>query len=219
MEEMNSAIVKKIQKLLALADTARNNSEEEAKSALLKAQELMAQYGVEVSLLDGPDEKISYSLEECVHKGNKGFRCQLSMIIARNFRCKAILLNNSQVAFFGWAQDAKVAKSAFEYAYAVAKKLGDKQVAIARKHNEETKNVFNSYVAGFLSGLRSKLDAQCTALVLVVSEDVKTEFNKKFPSLKSHKGGLTANQPFQRDVYERGVTDGRTCLDKRSLEA
>ena len=86
--EMNEAIVKKIQKLLALADKARNNSEEEAQAALLKAQELMAQYGVETSMVDGVQDKVSYGLETCVHKGDKGFRCQLAISVARQFFLK-----------------------------------------------------------------------------------------------------------------------------------
>lgn len=217
--EMNESIVKKIQKLLALADKARNNSEEEAQAALLKAQELMAQYGVETSIVDGVQDKVSYGLETCVHKGDKGFRCQLATIIARNFRCKAILLENKQVAFFGWAQDAKVAKSAFEYAYHFAKKMGDRCVAQARRNCEDPKNVFNSYVSGFLSGIRQKLDVQCTALVLVVPEDVKQEFSKQFPSLKNHKGGLTTKGFLRKDVYEQGVYDGKSCMDKRSIGA
>lgn len=42
----NNAIVKKIQKLLALADSKRNDSDAEAQAALLKAQQLMAEHGV-----------------------------------------------------------------------------------------------------------------------------------------------------------------------------
>lgn len=216
--EMNEAIVKKIQKLLALADSKRNDSEEEAQAALLKAQELMAQYGVEVSMADA-DEKVSYSLEYCAHKGDKGFRCQLAVIIARNFRCKTILMYNKQVAFFGHSQDAKVAKSAFEYAYHFAKKKGDHEVGEARRRCEETKNVFNSYVSGFISGIRNKLDAQCQALVLVVPEDVNTAFGEKFPSLRDHKGGLTMKNRIRSDVFNRGYEDGNSCMDRRSLEA
>lgn len=218
--EMNEAIVKKIQKLLALADKTRNNSEGEAQAALLKAQELMAQYGVEVSLEDGIKEEISYGLEKCVHKGDKGFRCQLAVIIAKNFRCRTILLNNKQVAFFGHSQDAKVAKSAFEYAYHFAKKKGDHEVGEARRNCRDTKNVFNSYVLGFIQGLREKLDSQCTALMLVVPEDVHQQFGKEFPSLKTHKGGLTTNgQMVDASAYNRGVYDGKFCMDKRSLNA
>lgn len=220
MSEMNSSIVKKIQKLLALADSKRNDSESEAQAALLKAQELMAQYGVQMSDVDvDANDPVSYSLETCEHKGNKGFRCQLSVIIARNFRCKTILMGNKQVAFFGHSDDAKVAKSAFEYAYHFAKKNGDKCVGEARRNCKETKNVFNSYVQGFLSGLRQKLDTQCQALVLVVPEDVKNEFNTKFPSLKMHHGGLTAKGSMDINAYNQGITDGRACMDSRALKS
>ena len=39
-------LIKKINKLLALADTSRNNSEEEAKNAYSKAQALIAEYNL-----------------------------------------------------------------------------------------------------------------------------------------------------------------------------
>ena len=220
MSEMNNAIVKKIQKLLALADSKRNDSESEAQAALLKAQELMAQYGVQMSDVDvDANDPVSYSLETCEHKGNKGFRCQLSVIIARNFRCKTIRMGNKQVAFFGHSDDAKVAKSAFEYAYHFAKKNGDKYVGEARRNCEETKNVFNSYVRGFLNGLCQKLDTQCQALVLVVPEDVKTEFNNQFPNLGVHHGGLTAKGSMDINAHNQGITDGRACMDSRALKS
>lgn len=215
----NNAIVKKIQKLLALADSKRNDSDAEAQAALLKAQQLMAEHGVQMSDVEvDVDEPVSYGLEACEHKGNKGFRCQLAVIIARNFRCKTILLSNKQVAFFGHAADAKIAKSAFEYAYHFAKKQGDACVGQARRNCEDTKNVFNSYVMGFLGGLREKLDKQCQALVLIVPQDVNDKFHDKFPKLSTHKGGLTSSGSVNFDAYNKGIYDGRACMDARSLK-
>ena len=215
----NNAIVKKIQKLLALADSKRNDSDAEAYEELLKAQKRMAEHGVKMSDVKvNIDEPVSYRLEACEHKGNKGFRCQLAVIIARNFRCKTILLSNNHIVFFGHAADAKIAKSAFEYAYHFAKKHGDACVGQARRDCCDTKNVFNSYAMGFLGGLREKLDKQCQALVLIVPQDVKDKFYDKFPSLSTHKGGLTSSGSVNFDAYNKGICDGRACMDASSLK-
>lgn len=54
---MEDKIIKKIEKLFALA--GNNPNEKEAEAALLKAQKLMAEYGIEQSQLTG--EKITYA--------------------------------------------------------------------------------------------------------------------------------------------------------------
>lgn len=215
----NNAIVKKIQKLLALADSKRNDSDAEAQAALLKAQQLMAEHGVQMSDVEvNMDEPVSYGLEACKHTANKGYRCQLASIIARNFRCKAILLQGKQVAFFGHADDAKIAKSVFEYSYRFIKRVSDHLVAEAHNNGEDAHGIVNSYAMGFLDGLREKLDKQCQALVLVVPQDVTNEFNSRYTNLRTHKRQMKAPDHFDFDAYNHGMCDGRACMDARALK-
>ena len=208
-------LVAKIKKLLALA--GNNSSESEAKAALMKAQQLMAESGIEVSIDE--DDKIEYSMLVAKTQGNKGFRTSLAVVIARNFRCKPIMQGNL-VAFFGHKNDALICKEAFEFAYKTAKANGDKEYARCKNLGIQTKNVFNSYVLGFIRGITKALDAQCTALMIVVPQDVKDEFVTQCrPSDKAYKGGLKNNKHvgMNHEAYTRGETDGRSFYEKKAL--
>lgn len=72
----------KVKKLLALA--GNNPSESEAKSALLKANQLIAQYSLDLSNETG--DKIEYALVEAVHSNNEGYRSYLGVVLAKAFR-------------------------------------------------------------------------------------------------------------------------------------
>lgn len=220
MATLNTAVVKKIQKLLSLADTSRNNSEDEAKAALLKAQELMAQYHIDMGELD-TDSTESCKLRVCAHNGNKGYRCQLATVIATNFRSKAIMVEGGRVAFFGHTTDSKIAKDAFEYTYAFIKRRGDHMVYEAARAGENTKGVFNGYAKGFLRGLRKSLDAQCTALKLVVPADVEDKFLETYPQTKKYAGGMTAKTRVSIESLRAeaaGYQDGLEHMGRRKLE-
>ena len=69
MTDMNK-MLEKVKKLLALA--GNNPSEEEAQAAALKAQELIAQYNLDMSQDTGV--KINYKLMEAIHSNNEGYR-------------------------------------------------------------------------------------------------------------------------------------------------
>lgn len=206
-------LVERIRKLLALADKAKNTNANEAEAAMLKAQQLMAEYGVTVEGGDTP-EAHTYKLVRCETPGDKGFRISLCAIIANNFRCKAII-ESSVICFLGREADAEICKAVFEFAYKFAKKHGDREVARARKEHRDTKCVFNSYATGFLIGLKEKLGEQSTALMIVTPPDVKEEFERQFPSTKVYKGGMQ-RQRCDYDSFAAGVIDGKRVMNERN---
>lgn len=85
--ESREKILEKIEKLLALA--GNNPSENEAISAALKAQELMAKYNIELADLEGKSLKQNIVEETYMPKANchyvRKWRYTLSQIIAKNF--------------------------------------------------------------------------------------------------------------------------------------
>lgn len=93
---------------------ASTHSEHEAEAAILKAQELMAKYGIQDI---GEENDIKYISLTCKHTGNRSFRRPLAKIIADNFRVKNYL-RDMQITFFGRGNDVLTAKQAFEYTYA-----------------------------------------------------------------------------------------------------
>lgn len=204
-------IIEKIRKLLALAEDGANTAEGEA--AMLKAQKMMAEYGVSVEGGNTP-ESYTYKIVRCETPGDKGFRIALCAIIANNFRCRA-LIQDKTICFLGRSEDADICKAVFEFAYKFAKKNGDREVARARKEHRNTKCVFNSYATGFLAGLKQKLGEQSTALMIVVPQDVKDEFERQFPSTKVYKGGMQRQQ-FDYDSYAAGLIDGKRVMNERN---
>lgn len=215
--ENKTAIVEKIKRLLALGDGSRNNSEEEAKAAMLKAHELMAKYDI---TLDATEcDEIKYIHLCCDSKWNMGFRKPLAVIIAKNFRCETYLESRGgRIIFFGHDTDATIAKEVFEYAYNFALSEGNKHYNRNYNMGLNTKGVFNSYIRGFLSGLKQSLDKQSTALMVVTPPDVKEQFEDFSKDFRKGSGGIR-DTGFDASAYKAGITDGKTVLNGRKLEA
>lgn len=215
--EDKTAIIERIRRLLALGDKSRNSSEAEAKAAMLKAHELMAKYDITVESTDC--DKIEYVHQTCESKWNMGFRKPLAVIIARNFRCETYLESRGgRIIFFGHEADATIAKEVFEFAYNVALSEGNKQYNRNYNMGLNTKGVFNSYIRGFLSGLKQSLDKQSTALMVITPPDVKEKFEDFSKNFKSGSGGIR-DTGFDASAYKAGVIDGKTVLNGRKLEA
>ena len=213
----NEKIVERIKKLLALGDKSRNIEEAEAEAALLKAHELMAKYNISVEITE--EEKISYVHETCESKWNMGFRKPLAVIIAQNFRCETYLLGSGgSVVFFGHATDARIAREVFEFAYSFAMKEGNRCYNKNYQMGRNTQGVFNSYVRGFLQGLKEKLGEQSKALMVVTPPDVKKEYEELSKDFGKGSGGMR-NTGFDADAYRQGVSDGKTVLNGRRLDA
>lgn len=205
-------VIGTITKLLELSKN--NPSEEEAQSALLKAQELIAKHNVHVESSDA--EVITYSQEICNSKWNMGFRKPLAKVISDNFRCRYYLYNGS-IVFLGRSYDAKIAKDAFEYAYEYAMKEANKMYNKAYSMGLETKGVFNSYTLGFIRGMSEKFGEQCTALKIVTPQDVHDKFEQMTKDWKTAKGGMEISN-LNRSVYEEGRRDGKSAVNGRQIE-
>lgn len=207
-------IADKIQKLLNLA--GNNPNEHEAKAALLKAQELMAQYNIDMDGIQ-TEASIKYELTQTKVKAHTMYN-NLAGIIGSSFACK-VIIHDGYLSFFGRVDNAKAAASAYEFAFSVMKK-GKRQAAKDHGvyHTSGQASVQNAYMLGFIRGLKEALDAQTVALAVVVPEDVKTEFDKRFQHRKNYRSTGTATA-FGRSAYEAGRRDGSTVMGKRSLNA
>lgn len=208
MTDMN-AMLEKVKKLMALA--GNNPSEEEAKAALMKANALIAKYNLDLSKDTGVT--VEYALVGATHSNNEGYRTSLACVLADSFRCKAIMIGN-KVHFFGRKQDAEACVEVFNYVYRVSHNIGLKLERQARAAGENTHGVANSYWRGFVTGIRDQLGAQCKALAVVVPQDVKDEFSKKFPSTGKYAGGMR-NTGLDMNAYHKGVEDGRHSMNAR----
>lgn len=208
-------ILDKIKGLLALGDSSRNNSEEEAKAAMLKAQQLMAKYDISAEEVEEPEEE-QYSHEACEHKWDYAYRIPLAGVLADNFRCM-VYIRDKTVVFMGHPSDAKICKATFEFAYRFIQKKGTSIYNKKYAMGYPTKGVFNSYAHGFIVGLKEAFDIQCQALAIVTPQDVIDEFQNLTKDWKSKKAKNIGQNATDSQVWSEGRRDGKKFMDKDKL--
>lgn len=206
-------IADKIYKLFELADKSRNNSEDEAYAALLKAQELLTKYNLTMEDISAPKENIVDNI--CEHKYNYGFRYRLANIISNNFRTKNFVRNNS-VVFYGYHSDVEASKAAFEFAYKTIVRNGEKLRNQIYSELGYSTGVFNSYASGFLAGMKSALDKQCEALQIVTPVEVVDSFEEMSKNWKIAAVGMRSTL-FHDSSYRIGFQDAKDTYGRKEL--
>jgi len=227
-----SDILDKIRKLLRLADTSRGATENEAKVALAKAQELMTRHNIDSALLRmerGETGGAGFT----VHKGKVDLPKTLNpadlMILSLlqvHFNVKTILMPGSKgtpVDIIGAPADIDFAIYAFNYL----------RQTFFRCWNEFKKTHANpdkpSYYRGLRDGLNAELGAakeraeqsyagdqrQAYGLVVVDQQAVIARF------VEEHYGKLRNRTARRRNLhsgsYVAGETKGRTIQINRPL--
>jgi hypothetical protein len=165
---MEKTIIEKVKKILSLA--GNNPSEEEAQSAMLKAQEIMARHGLSMDdlyLQERLEAEVTHdSLTE--YGKTSWWLKSLAGIIADNFRCNAYLGHkiggyNTRIKLIGLREDVELAKEVFAFATKYLSHYSSKYIEKHRKKwwdASHSKKVKNDYVKGFLIGLRDKFKEQ-----------------------------------------------------------
>lgn len=207
------ALINKINKLLALADSSRNNSEAEAQAAYAKAQALIAEYNLTAAEL-GEDNTEQIVLMPATHSNNEGYRTRLAMVLAQNFRCRVMMCGNT-VNFLGYKTDAEVCVKVFNSAYKLSHNKGLKLERQARKAGLSTRGVANSYWIGFCNGLKEVLDEQCRALMIIVPDEVDKELKERAGG--TYRGGMR-NTGMRSEQYMQGRQDGRDHMRAHYIE-
>lgn len=175
----------KIAKLLALADSP---NEHEAKAAMLKARQLMAEHKLR-------PEEIGQSEKTAVRQGGVGVFCTkmtdpwastLSGIIGPHYCCKAIRYTRKgkktvQIGFVGLEDDYEICKRIYLYAYDCIQ-AKNRALRAARRHEDwsgkELRKMCNAYGWGFCTGLAAAFQKQQEehqewGLVMIVPQAVE----------------------------------------------
>ena len=212
-------IIQTIRKILELSKN--NPSEEEAKSAALKAQELLAKYHIDMKEVESIDIDAVESIDEVrVDVPAKKWKYKLATIVANNFRCKHFYIGKGTLVFYGHKTDADIAAETFKYLFNIGNRLAGREVDRVFGETGTSANVYNSFVAGFCAGIDEALGEQCKALMIVTPEDVKTSFAEMTKNWKTMNGGalrIGINEHC-RDAYESGKTEGRHAVRSRQIE-
>lgn len=203
-------IQRRIRNLLDLANSEVN--EHEAIAAAMKAQELLKEYDLTES--DVYDDYVEDTIDEEVVEGvtRVNWDRGLAHAVGNNFRCRVTLKNKKAVTFVGYTKDVAIAMATYKYLKAVASNLWNKKYweykSIGIKGHKGT------YMLGFVAGVKAKLDENCTALKLVISDEVNNEYDRIYPNVKKYTISGTIHD---RGLYDKGYTDGKNAIDSRSL--
>lgn len=206
-----------VRKLLAVVND-KGATEAEAMTAALKAQEIMAKYNINLADVEDESESDSEEIVDFgvdVGKGNK-WKYHLAMVIANNFCCRAYCHGSQMIFFYGYKKHSEVAKEVFTFLYNTGNRLADRYYAELYNRGESTKGVKNTFLLGYLTGIKSVLEKQCVALALVVPQEVNKAYDEKMRGCGRKKTTMTTSD--DRRAFERGVNEGRNVANARSIE-
>ncbi len=201
-------ISEKIQKLLSLA--SNNPSDEEARSAMLKAQELMLKYHIE----NPEDTEKEEVVMTCYYLGlwkMTEFILLLSVLCARYFRSKTIH-DRRKVYFIGFAEDVAASREVYSYLLDHAEKARKQYF----KENTFSFQADMDWKYGFIYGLHQAFDSRKGyELMLKVPQKVEDAY-KLIPKVKDHKGKGDSPKDI-KGAFTEGYRSGKTSLDSREL--
>lgn len=208
---MDTKIVEKIQKLLALSESS---NEHEAQLSMLKAQQLLVKH--KLSLREVKEFKIFNSaIKEKISKisfTKAKWKAQLSSLIADNFGCYYFFKtrHTNTIAFFGREEDVAVCNIVLEYAVDCIESMVKKLRYQYSKKGYSTKGLENDYAMGFIAGLEKKFEEQkkvnqVWGLVLVKDSEVVKAYEQK-----EFKGSVNTSISFKgnTEVFKKGLKDG-----------
>lgn len=213
----NDKIIQTIKKILELSNN--NPSEEEAKAAALKAQELLAKYHLSMADIETEDD-IDNIVEVSVDVPSKKWKYTLAQIVADNFRCKHFYYGKMRVVFYGHETDANIAAETFKYLFKLGNIYAGREVDKVFARTGTSAGVYNSFCIGFCDGLKEAFDKQCTALMIVVPKEVHdayAERTKDSSTMKVSGIKTVANQECM-NAYNEGVVKGKEAVNSKQLE-
>lgn len=174
----------RIAKLLALAGSSY---ESEAKAAMLKARELMAEHKLRPEMCEraGKEKVVELMTGVQVSKTKNAWAVDLSTYIASHYCCRSYRSRYpgkrmQEIGFVGFEEDAAICKTIFLYAYDCCRKHTE---VVFRQHRDIAapsyrRALAESYGTGFARGVRDALKRQTEekpqewGLVLVVPKAV-----------------------------------------------
>ena len=211
----NEKIMEKIKKLFELSKN--NPSEEEAKAAALKAQELLVQYHLEYAEVENIDlDKAEPIGEVAIDVASKKWKYSLARIVAEANRCTHFFRGKNRIVFFGHQTDVMVAAETFEYLFDMGNKLGNKLYREAKEKYGYADNVYNSCVVGFVEGIKEALAEQSKALMVIVPDDVKDAYAEHSRGFRSFRTSQV--RAYDGAAYRTGKSAGHAAMGRKSLE-
>lgn len=203
-------IINKIRKLLALASSKNEN---EAQSALLMAQKLMAIHNIEMSQVDNVRTDHNVIEEEADSKRHKTiWKRRLAQVIANNFKCGIFFRGHGTYStiFVGKMENIDICKTIYLSAVRFIDKFFSEYWRKQNRPVSESIKLKNNYALGFICKLNEKFKDQNIiaeqegwALVLVNDSDVVDYMERK--NIKHTKAKTTCK--LDVDALRQGYID------------
>lgn len=218
-------IIEKIKKALALAQD--NPTDEESHTAMLAVQRLLARHNLSMQDVEG----YATEKEKKVNEVNVGeltgripwWHKDLALTITENFKCKCFIIKpakfKSTIRFLGLEEDVAIAIEVYKYALNIIDKLAKSYVGKIYRQGLPTTGVRNTYISGFLSGLKQKFKEQVEknnwGLVLVTDALVVQAIEDK-KLTKGSSSGIRPNFSGDSEAYNEGKKQGTNFADSNS---
>lgn len=222
---MNTSILDKIRKLFAHAQSAGElGNQAEAEAFAGKANDLLIQHKLDVSLLDMTEAETEEQVDS-VELGARdlfgistisGWRQSLLTVLAKAHFCRSCRIGTSTVAVVGAPSDREVVLYLLDQLLRVAPKLAAKAVPEPISWARSTRRDRNAWLLGFVVGLRDKLaetrqaaERNPNALVVLNTAREKTDdvFERTFPRSRNVPGPRTTGAA---SAYAAGKAAGRS---------
>lgn len=88
-----------------------------------------------------------------------------------------------------------------------------------KKELGTTKGVYNSFILGFLKGIKEALDKQCTALMIVTPKEVKESYAELSKTFTKFISSEVKTSRFDTSAFSSGVKEGKNAIQARQLTA
>ncbi len=226
----DARMLERIRKLLNLAEGTRH--QEEAESAMLKAQLILAENGWEMDDVPGFQDtrKVLYDCIDTDGKTPQNWQSIIAGVVAKNFRITLYFSTSyyarngrrvRELKMVGMKHDVETCKEVTSFAFRWFEKnfktflnnwkRENKQVWLYSSGGENTsrtRRMKNDYLMGFKSGLDEKFKQQVEerALVLIQNAVVKQAVNEL--GLRSG-GSMSMSRGYNDEAYNRGRHDGK----------
>ncbi|MEK4448670.1 DUF2786 domain-containing protein [Bacillus sp. FSL M8-0052] len=225
----NESIIKKIKGLLAIAND--NKNDEESQSAFLLAQKLMMKHDISAGdVTDTPEKEEITKGQATAYKRLFWWERTLAGIMAKNFKVEFYYSNRvlngdqrrkSTIVFFGYESDVQLAKEMYVLAYDAIVLYANRFVDDYYKENfiersiKKTRDLKNSYITGFLEGLKQKFNEQVSQLkeeygLMVIKPKEVREAYKELSKTFGKPTKLRIPNIEEFVAYQRGHQDGNT---------
>ena len=206
----------KIKKLLALAESP---NEHEAKAALLKARQLMAEHKIaEAELKDVEKQEVREVWTDITcSKRRNPWVVHLSAVIGENYCYKGCRKHRpgeqtQYIGFIGLEDDVEVCLAIFKYAVdCILAEIGRIKKENQCYHGSYVKKLCDSYGYGFTVGISAAFEKQQEVneegwgLVLVMPQEV-LEASKHLGNEEFHS---RAEKTISGDAYSKGYRQGK----------